>query len=73
MGAVCYASSHLLRGWLGIGKVARLADLGVSIPLGVAVFYAAARALRIAELEMAGAALPFPLARRLRPVRAKMN
>ncbi len=58
MGAVCYASSHLVRGWLGIGKVARLADLGVSIPVGLAVFYAAARSLRIAELELAHAALP---------------
>jgi len=52
MGAVCFASSHLIRGSLGLGRWARLADLGLSIPLGLAVFYAAARALGVAELEM---------------------
>jgi putative peptidoglycan lipid II flippase len=51
MGAVCYGSSHLLRGSLGISKWARLADLAVSIPLGLAVYYAIARGLRVAELE----------------------
>ena len=51
MGAVCYGSSHLLRGSLGISKWARLADLAVSIPLGLAVYYAIARLLRVAELE----------------------
>ena len=54
MGAACYASSHLLRGSLGVSRWARLADLAVSIPLGLAVYYAAARWLRIAELEMVG-------------------
>ena len=57
MGAVCFGSSHLVREWLGVARWARLADLAVSISLGVAVFYFAARALRVAELEMAGAAL----------------
>jgi putative peptidoglycan lipid II flippase len=66
MGAVCFGSSHLVRGWLGIARWARLADLAVSVPLGLAVFYMAARALRIAELEMAWAAIAGPLARRLR-------
>jgi putative peptidoglycan lipid II flippase len=73
MGAICYTSSHLMRGWLGAGRGARLADLGVSIPLGLAVFYAAARALRIAELEIAAAAIPLPLARRLRRARVNMK
>jgi integral membrane protein MviN len=73
MGAVCYGSSHLIRGWLGIAKWARLADLAVSIPLGLAVFYAVARGLRVAELEMAGAAIAGPLARRLGISRGKMN
>ena len=57
MGAVCYGSSHLVRGWLGISKWARIADLSVSVPLGLAVFYSAARALRVTELEMAAAAI----------------
>ena len=73
MGAVCYGSSHLVRGWLGISKWARIADLGVSVPLGLAVFYGAARALRVAELEMAAAAVAGPLARRLGMSRVKMN
>jgi putative peptidoglycan lipid II flippase len=73
MGAVCYGSSHLVRGWLGISKLARLADLAISIPLGAAVFYAIARLLRVAELEMAGAAIAGPLARRLRISRGKIN
>ena len=51
MGTVCYGSSHLLRGLLGVSKWARLADLAVSIPLGLAVYYAVARLLRVAELE----------------------
>lgn len=55
MGAVCYGSSRLMRAWLGLGRPARLADLGVSIPLGLAVFYAAARFLRVAELDLAWA------------------
>ena len=73
MGAVCFGSSHLLRQWLGLARWARLADLAVSILLGLAVFYAIARALRVAELEMAGAAVAGPLARRLGISRGKMN
>jgi putative peptidoglycan lipid II flippase len=57
MGAVCFGSSHLARQWLGLGRWARLADLAISVPLGLAVFYGAVRAMRVAELEMAGAAL----------------
>jgi peptidoglycan biosynthesis protein MviN/MurJ (putative lipid II flippase) len=43
MGAVCYSSSHALHGSLG---------LMVSIPLGLAVFYGVARALRVTELDL---------------------
>jgi putative peptidoglycan lipid II flippase len=66
MGAICFASSHLFRGWLGIGKLARLVDLAVSIPLGLAVFYGATRALRITELEAAAVAISRPLKRIVR-------
>jgi putative peptidoglycan lipid II flippase len=52
MGAVCYGSSHMIRESLGLGRWARLADLGLSIPLGLAVFYVSARVLGVAELEM---------------------
>jgi len=73
MGAVCYGSSHMLRESLGLARWARLADLAVSISLGLAVFYGIARALHVAELEMAWTAIAGPLARRLRMSRDKMN
>jgi putative peptidoglycan lipid II flippase len=73
MGAVCFGSSHLVREWLGLSRWARLADLAISIPLGLAVFYSVARALRVAELEMASAAVAGPLARRLGISRARIN
>ena len=73
MGAVCFASSHLVQSWAGVGRWARVIDLAISLPLGLAVFYAAARALRVAELEMAGAAIAGPLARRLRSARARIK
>ena len=57
MGAVCWGSSYFLREWLGIAKWARLADLAVSISLGLAVFSATARALGVAELETAAGVL----------------
>jgi putative peptidoglycan lipid II flippase len=51
MGAICYASSALVHAAVGAGKLGQLTDVAVSIPLGAAVFYASARALRIPELE----------------------
>jgi peptidoglycan biosynthesis protein MviN/MurJ (putative lipid II flippase) len=42
-----------------------LAQLAVTIPAGVAVFYGAARALRIEELTLATEAFAGPLAKRL--------
>jgi putative peptidoglycan lipid II flippase len=44
MGAVCAAAQHFTR-------LPHAANLAVSIPLGLAVFYAAARLLRVPELE----------------------
>jgi hypothetical protein len=73
MGAACFASTHLLSGWLGVSRWARMADLAISIPLGAGVFYFAARALGVAELEMAETAIAGPLTRRLKNWRAKMN
>jgi len=51
MGALCRTSSWAIHLVLGARKPATLADVAFSIPLGAAVFYAAARALRIEELE----------------------
>jgi putative peptidoglycan lipid II flippase len=73
MGAVCWGSSRLVREIAGIGRLARIADLAVSIPLGIAVFYYAARAMRVTELEMAGAAVAGPVLRRLGIARDRLR
>jgi len=57
MGAVVLLSSHGIEGWLGAGRLGRLIDLAISIPLGLLVFYAACRVLRVSELELATRAL----------------
>ena len=57
MGVVCYASSRLVHVVIGAGKLAQLADVAVSIPLGAATFYAAAQLFRIDELKLVREAL----------------
>jgi len=57
MGAAVLLASHGIEGWLGVSRLGRLVDLGLSIPLGLAVFYAACRVLRVSELELAARAL----------------
>jgi putative peptidoglycan lipid II flippase len=57
MGAAVLLASHGIEGWLGVGRLGRLIDLAVSIPLGILVFYAACRILRVSELELATRAL----------------
>ena len=64
MGAVVLLSSHWIEGWLGVGRLGRVTDLGLSIPLGLLVFYGACRVFRVSELELATRALTNPLARR---------
>jgi putative peptidoglycan lipid II flippase len=66
MGAVVWLADRFVEGRLGVDRLARLADLAVSIPLGILVFYGLCRALRVSELELAARALADPLARRLR-------
>ena len=51
MGAVCLASSRGIHAFAGAGKTGQLADVAISIPLGGLVFYIAATALRVPELE----------------------
>lgn len=72
MAAVVWTSSALIRHWLGVGTVARLIDLAITIPLGIAVLYFVSRALRIEELEMAVRALGGPIARRLSSLNARL-
>jgi len=61
MGAAVAASSSFIGMTFGAGRAARLLDLGISIPVGLASFYLTARVLRVAELEMATSAIAGPL------------
>lgn len=65
MGMAVWCSTNLMHRWLGESKLAHMADLAVSIPLGAAVFYITCRLLGVAELSMATSALPGPLRRML--------
>jgi putative peptidoglycan lipid II flippase len=60
MGGAVWLSSHGIQQWLGSGRLGRLTDLSLSIPLGLVVFYAACRLLRIPELELASRSLSKP-------------
>ena len=51
MAVACLASSRALHALAGAGKTAQLADVAVSIPLGAAVFCAAAHSLGCEELK----------------------
>ena len=64
MGAAILLSSHGIESWLGVHRLARLIDLAISIPLGLMIFYAICRLLRVSELELAARALVNPVARR---------
>jgi putative peptidoglycan lipid II flippase len=63
MAAVVKISSGSIQSWLGESRLGRLTDLAVSIPLGVAVFWAVCRVAKVPELESAGRAVVAPLAR----------
>jgi putative peptidoglycan lipid II flippase len=56
MGTVCRVSSLAIHAAAGASRIANLANLCVSIPLGAAVFYMAARALEVPQLEAIRAA-----------------
>ena len=69
MGVAVAASSYAVRHLLGISKLARIADLAVSIPFGMAIFYYACRFAKVSELELAIKAITAPVAR----LRAKIR
>jgi putative peptidoglycan lipid II flippase len=50
MGSVCWVSSKAIHAAAGAGKLAQLADAAISIPVGVTVFYSAARSLGVLEV-----------------------
>jgi len=54
-----------MQAWLGTSRWGRVADLAVSIPVGLVVFYAACRRLRVTELDLATRSLAGPILRRL--------
>jgi putative peptidoglycan lipid II flippase len=66
MGAVIFATSRSVEMWLGVSQMARLADLGVSIPIGLAVYYVACRALKLSDIDGVIRAFAGPIQRRLR-------
>jgi putative peptidoglycan lipid II flippase len=65
MGAAIFATSHGVEAWLGVSRMARLADLGVSLPVGLAVYYGACRALGLSEIDSVIRAFAGPIQRRL--------
>jgi putative peptidoglycan lipid II flippase len=67
MGAVCKLSSGLVHAAMGARSHVPLADVAISIPLGVAVFYAAARLWGVKELEAVEAACYTAFRNALRP------
>ncbi len=69
MGMAVAASSYGMRNLCGTSKLGRIADLVVSIPIGVTIFYHACRYAKVSELELALKALTAPLAR----MRAKIR
>jgi putative peptidoglycan lipid II flippase len=66
MAAVIALSTHGMSAWLGVSKLAHLADVAISIPLGLAVYYVACRALGIAEIDSVIRAFIGPVERRVR-------
>jgi putative peptidoglycan lipid II flippase len=65
MAIVVGLSSHVMRGWLGLSAMARLADVAVSVPLGSIVYYFAAKALGLSDLDTVLSSFLRPIRRRL--------
>jgi putative peptidoglycan lipid II flippase len=65
MAAIVALSSHVMERWIGVSQLGRLGDLAVSIPVGLVVFYAACRALGLADIDLALRAFVAPVQRRL--------
>jgi hypothetical protein len=65
MAGITALSSHGVESWLGVSQLARLADLTISLPVGLVVFYGMCRALGVHEVDMAIRAFANPLRRRL--------
>jgi len=68
MAAGIMLSTHFMAQHFGVSKLERLADLAVSIPLGLIIYYVACRALGISELDSVIRAFTSPVRRNLRKV-----
>lgn len=66
MGAAVWFCSHQMLGRFGVSRMAHTADLAVSLPLGLAVFYGASRMLKVEDLDSAFRAILGPVLRRLK-------
>jgi putative peptidoglycan lipid II flippase len=66
MGGAVFLTSQGMERWLGVSQMARRADLAVSIPLGLAVFYVVCRLMGVTDLDLAFQAVLAPVKRRLR-------
>ena len=67
MGAVCWLVSHRIENYLGLdGLFARLINVGVTIAVGIVVFYLSARLLKVRELTQLTGALERKFGARLR-------
>ncbi len=52
MAVAVAACSFGVRSWLGVSQLARIADVLVSLPVGVAVYYGAAKLFGLGEIDM---------------------
>jgi putative peptidoglycan lipid II flippase len=66
MGAAIFATSRGMEMWLGVSQMARLADLAVSMPIGLAVYYAACRMLGLSDIDAAIRSFTGPIQRRFK-------
>ena len=62
--SVVWASSHLMAARFGVSQLARLADLAVSLPLGLGVYYGVSRMLKVGDLDESIQAILRPVLRR---------
>ena len=73
MGAACWASSNLVTHLVGHSKIGYVADVAISIPVGLGVFLLACRLLRVEEVVVASQAVSGPLNRIFRGLRGRIR
>jgi len=66
MGFAVWASSQLMLRYTGDSRLGHIADLCISIPLGLGVFYLFSRALKVADLDSSLRAIAGPILRRFK-------